>query len=179
MRIRHLFCSAAVALAAAVAVADEPKKAGQALEKAAAEAMPFDDATFLKKAVSGGMHEVALGKYAAEHGASDDVKKFGEKMQADHTKANLALLEIAKAQKVTVEDKLSEKDQKEVDHFKAMKGAEFDKAYAEHMVKDHETDVKEFERASKEAKDPALKEFAAKTLPTLKEHLEMAKKLPK
>lgn len=178
MRIKHLLSSVAVALAATVALADEPKKAGQAVEKAAA-ALPFDDAEFIKKAVSGGMHEVALGKYAAEHSKNDGVKQFGEKMQTDHTNANLALLEIAKAHKVTVEDKMNEKDQKEVDKFKAMTGDEFDKAYVEHMVKDHEHDIKEFKRASQEAKDPALKEFATKTLPTLEEHLAMVKKLQK
>ena len=60
---------------------------------------------------------------------------------------------------------------------KVLLGAEFDKAYAKHMVEDHEKAVKLFENASKNIKDPGLKDFATKTLPTIKEHLEMAKKL--
>jgi putative membrane protein len=43
------------------------------------------------------------------------------------------------------------------------------------MVKDHEKDVKEFERESTSGKDPDLKAFADRTLPTLQDHLKMAR----
>jgi putative membrane protein len=42
------------------------------------------------------------------------------------------------------------------------------------MVKDHKKDVKEFQKEAKSAKDPDVKSFAAKTTPTLQEHLQMA-----
>jgi len=45
------------------------------------------------------------------------------------------------------------------------------------MVKDHRTDVSEFEHESNSAKDPAVKSFATQTLPVLKEHLREAEKL--
>jgi putative membrane protein len=48
---------------------------------------------------------------------------------------------------------------------------DFDKAYREDVVSDHEKDVKEFEKASKGAKDADIKAWASKTLPTLQEHL--------
>ena len=44
-----------------------------------------------------------------------------------------------------------------------------------HMVEDHEKDVAEFDKASTSATDADLKAWAGRTLPTLKEHLEMAK----
>ena len=53
-------------------------------------------------------------------------------------------------------------------------GAAFDKAYMEDMVKDHDKDVKEFQEASSKAKDPDLKAWIDKTLPTLQEHQKMA-----
>jgi len=43
------------------------------------------------------------------------------------------------------------------------------------MVKDHQTDVAEFRKESEQGKDPDIKSFAAKTLPTLEHHLESAK----
>ena len=46
--------------------------------------------------------------------------------------------------------------------------------YMSHMVKDHVKDVKEFEKESKSGKDADVKQFAADTLPTLREHLQMA-----
>ena len=43
------------------------------------------------------------------------------------------------------------------------------------MVKDHETDVAAFEKQADKSADAELKAFAAKTLPTLKKHLEAIK----
>jgi putative membrane protein len=54
-------------------------------------------------------------------------------------------------------------------------GADFDREYMSMMVKDHTKDVKEFENASNKAKDPDVKAWASKTLPTLREHLQMAR----
>jgi putative membrane protein len=43
------------------------------------------------------------------------------------------------------------------------------------MVEDHEKDVAEFEKASQTAMDGETRAWAAKTLPTLQDHLKMAK----
>jgi predicted outer membrane protein len=45
------------------------------------------------------------------------------------------------------------------------------------MVKDHEKDAKEFEKASKDVQDPGLKSWASKTLPVIQDHLRMAKQI--
>ncbi len=50
-------------------------------------------------------------------------------------------------------------------------------AYVKEMVKDHEKDIAEFEKASGEVKDADLKKFIDDTLPVMKRHLEMVKKL--
>jgi putative membrane protein len=42
------------------------------------------------------------------------------------------------------------------------------------MLQDHRTDVSEFQKASRSASDPQVKQFAESTLPTLKDHLSMA-----
>ena len=45
------------------------------------------------------------------------------------------------------------------------------------MVKDHEKAVKLFEKESQKGESDELKQFASKTLPTLQEHLKMARDL--
>ncbi len=142
-----------------------------------ASTITFDDAEFVAKAASGGMHEVELGKLASTQARSEDVKKFGEKMVTDHGKAGEALKKAANAAGITLPEKMNEEHQKEFDKFKDKKGDAFDKAYVNHMVKDHEGDVELFTKASKEANNPELKRFATTTLPVVKEHLKMIKKI--
>jgi putative membrane protein len=74
---------------------------------------------------------------------------------------------------------MNDHDQKNLEQFKNYKGQNFDQDYVNAQVEDHTQDIALFTRASKEAKDPAIKKFATQTLPTLKSHLEAAKKLQK
>jgi putative membrane protein len=62
-----------------------------------------------------------------------------------------------------------------VDQLTKLRGADFDKTYTKDMVAGHEKAVKTFEDASKNAKDPEIKEWAGKQLKTLEEHLEQAR----
>lgn len=140
---------------------------------------PFSDAEFVVKAASDGMHEVELGNLAKTNAAGSDVRKFGERMVTDHSKANKELMDIAKGANLGVPTKMLDEHAKHVEHMGKLKGADFDKAYVKHMVEDHKEAVDLFTRASKEAKDAKLKAFAEKTLPVIKEHLEMAQKLDK
>jgi putative membrane protein len=82
----------------------------------------------------------------------------------------------AKAANIAVPERMTEKHQKHVDMFKNYKGTDFDAEYMKHMVEDHTEAVALFTRASKEAKNPQIKEFATTTLPTIQAHLEHAKK---
>lgn len=166
--MRVVFAACALALVAGGTPADDKKKDDKA--------KPFTDAMFMSKAESGGLHEVALGKMTKTNAASADVKAFGERMVTDHTKANAKLIEAAREAGIKPRTTMLPDHQAHVDRLFKLTGAEFDKAYMEHMVKDHKEDVALFEKAAKEAKDEKVKAFAAETLPTLKEHLKMAEK---
>jgi hypothetical protein len=48
----------------------------------------------------------------------------------------------------------------------------FDKSYIKGMVKDHEDDIKEFQKEATSGQDLDAKAYAAATLPTLKAHLK-------
>jgi putative membrane protein len=135
------------------------------------------DQTFIEKAAVGGLAEVQLGKLAVEHAASPDVKQFGQRMVQDHSKANQELMALAKTKAISVPTALDHKHQEEVDRLAKLQGAAFDRAYLQHMVKDHEDDVQLFSTQAKQGQDPELKAFAAKTLPTLEEHLRIVRNL--
>jgi putative membrane protein len=137
--------------------------------------MSNDDKEFVSKAGMGGMAEVQMGNVAAQNTANADVKAFGQKMVADHSKANEELQALATAKGLALPTELSGEQKKMMKHFGTLAGEAFDKAYMKDMVEDHEKDVAEFEKASQNAQDPDIKAWAAKTLPTLQEHLALAK----
>ncbi len=133
------------------------------------------DSDFMTKAAQGGLAEVNMGNMAASKATNADVKAFGNRMVTDHSKANDELKQLAATKGVVLPGDVNDEQKKAMDSMSSKSGKDFDKAYIDDMVKDHETDVKEFENASKSAKDADLKAWATKTLPTLKEHLRLAK----
>jgi putative membrane protein len=138
---------------------------------------PFDDAEFVKMAASSGIAEVELGKLAMTQAKNDAVKKLAETLVTDHTKANEALKKAATDAGLTVPDKPNEEHQKHLDMFKNYKGENFDRDYVTHMIAGHEKGSDLYKRASKEAKNAQIKDFAAKTLPVVLAHLEAARKI--
>jgi putative membrane protein len=139
-------------------------------------AMAPEDKEFIAKAGMGGLFEVKAGDVARQKGSSANVKSFAERMVSDHSKANAELAQLATAKGVALPTELEGEQEAAFEHLQSLTGAELDKAYMQHMVADHEKDVAEFEKASTSAQDPDVKAWAAKTLPTLREHLEQARR---
>jgi putative membrane protein len=133
------------------------------------------DHKFATDAAEGGMAEVQLGQLAVSKASNPDVKNFGQKMIDDHGKANDQFKSVAAGEGITLPTSVGAKNQATYDRLNKLSGAAFDKAYMQDMVKDHETDVKEFEHESQSGGNAAIKNFASQTLPTLQEHLRMAK----
>jgi len=133
-----------------------------------------DDANFVKEAAQGGLMEVQLGKLAQEKAGNEKVKEFGKRMEQDHSKANDELKKIASDKDIQLSNELDKKHQGKVDKLTKLSGADFDKQYMDAMVGDHKEDIKKFQHVADKGKDADLKKFANQTLPTLKEHLQLA-----
>ena len=146
-----VFLSAAFALPAAVAQ-QSSKSTDQNESSGAMSKSKSSDATFLKKAAEGGLAEVELGQLAQQKASSEEVKKFGERMVTDHTKANDELKAVAQKENVELPQEPSAKDKATKARLEKLSGAQFDQAYMKDMVKDHRTDVSEFEHESNSAK---------------------------
>jgi len=133
-----------------------------------------DSNKFATNAAQGGMAEVELGRLATQRAGDVSVREFGARMVADHSRANSELKSIAGQKGIQLPSELNSEQKSEMDKLSKMSGAEFDKEYMSAMLKDHETDVKDFDTQAKEGNDPEIKAFAGKTLPTLQQHLQMA-----
>jgi putative membrane protein len=158
---------------ARLATAADEKKSGDDNTK-------VDDKTFVMKATQAGLAEMSLGMLAARMGMSEEVRRFAQRMVDDHKKANRMLAEVA-GKKFTLprEVTMDDKHRTALTQLAKLKGADFDRTFIQQMVKDHEKAVSLFEAESKNGKDESLRNFASKALPTLRHHLEMARKLAK
>ena len=136
------------------------------------------DTEFATKAAEAGIAEISEGHAAETKGQSAAVKAFGKTMVDDHTKAADALKNVAAKSGVKLPTATSSDEKQVAQKLAGLKGAEFDKAYSEQAVKDHEAAVALFKNEASAGSDAGLKTFAQETLPTLEEHLRMAKALP-
>ncbi len=130
---------------------------------------------FVTTVANVGMMEVELGKVAQTNGASKDVKDFGKMMEDDHSAANTELQSIAAAENISMPAGMNEEHTMHVTDLKAKQGAAFDKAYMDMMVDGHTKTIDEFKKAAAGNENQKVKDFAAKTLPTLQKHLDKAK----
>ena len=96
-------------------------------------------------------------------------------MVDDHSKANDELKALAQNKKITLPTEIGPEEKALRDRLVKLSGPAFDQAYMKAMLNDHLKDVGEFRMESRRGKDPDVKAWAARTLPTLEEHLKMAR----
>ena len=132
---------------------------------------------FVDRASAAGMAEIEAARMALEDGTSSEVKHFAEKMIKDHTAANEDLKEIAADKKLEIAEAPDAMNKAKAMILEMRDGEDFDQAYARNQVNAHEQVIELFREAAQGVNDEALRAFAKEKLPTLEEHLEMARKL--
>lgn len=136
------------------------------------------DAGFVTNASGAGAAEIEAGQLAETNAGSDKVKAFARQIVADHTKAGEELKSLAAGDRgYALADSPPPANQKDINALKMLNGAAFDKEFAKVMVADHQKAVAMFEVEAEKGSNKELQAFATKTLPTLKEHLKMARAL--
>ena len=109
--------------------------------------------------------------------SSPNVQAFAKSMTIDHGKANDELKNVAAKLNISVPADISEKSQQKYNDLSQKKGAEFDKAYADMMVADHQETVEKFRAEANGGQQTEIKNWAEAKLPTLEHHLMMAQKM--
>jgi putative membrane protein len=139
--------------------------------------MPGPDKEFAMKAAQGSMAEVQMGQLALQQATNADVKTFAQRMVTDHGAATTELSQLATTKGLVLPSDVGEEHKQGMQHLQGLTGAEFDKAYMQHMVADHQKDTSEFQNATTALTDADLRAFATKTLPTLQDHLRQAQEV--
>jgi putative membrane protein len=121
--------------------------------------------TFLEKAAQGQQAEIALGQLAIQKASNEQVKQFGQRMIADHQKANQQVQELALQEGIPVPQQMSDKQMQKQQELSKLSGKEVDRSYIGYMLHDHMKDVHEFKESAQMVQDPQVKQWAAGTLP--------------
>ena len=133
------------------------------------------DRQFIIDAAQGGMAEVSLGQMASQRATSAAVKQYAQRMVQEHTQANAELLRLASQKGVTPPRDMGPKYRAAMDRLMQLPRASFDQAYmSEAGINGHLESLAVYQRQAQLGQDPDLKAFAAKTVPIVQNHLQVA-----
>jgi putative membrane protein len=132
------------------------------------------DESFVKDAAQASIAEVALGKLALQRAQNPYVRQFAQRMVDDHSRANRELTDLATNQGVDVPNEMNAEQRDRNARLATLSGAAFDREYMRAMVKDHARNVVVFRNYAQNGKNEEMKSWAAKTLPMLRRHEQLA-----
>ncbi|MCR5868598.1 DUF4142 domain-containing protein [Aquincola sp. J276] len=133
---------------------------------------------FMAAAHVAGLYEIEVGRIGAERAQDTKVKALAGHLVSEHSVANDALRGLAALRNVELPTSLPPDRQADIDKLKKAPAAQFDETMVQAVViPAHQDDIARFERAQQDARDPELKAFIQRTLPTLHQHLKSAQTL--
>lgn len=183
LRLGALAIAAAAALCALPAAAQsaasrgEQASGGEARGGAASKSSKADQ-RMMKDLAQANIAEIETGKLAQQKAASDEVKKFGQTMVDDHTKSLGELQDLASKKGVELPTEPDAKHKAAAAALKALDGEAFDKRYMSTAgLSDHQKTHEMLQKVQRNANDPDLKAYAAKTLPVVHGHLATAQQI--
>ena len=137
------------------------------------------DQQFASTAAQTDMLEAHLGQMAQEKGSTQAVKDFAQMLVTDHTNDYQQLSTVVTKDGGTVPKGLDATRNRMIGPFEKLKGAAFDRRFAQEMVAGHQKAIAEYESEAKDGQNPDLKAYANQALPTLQKHLQAARDLGK
>lgn len=136
------------------------------------------DKSWVADQLEDGDREVRLGRLAEEKASHADVRAFGAMMVEHHTMAGTDLKRVADRHGVAAATDDRGENDRDFERLSALSGADFDRAYLDAMIDDHQDAIDEIEdKAGDNDEHADVKGWADKTLPTVRTHLERAKEL--
>jgi putative membrane protein len=176
-RLAFLFVPCLLGLVACEATEHAATTVQSAAQAQTTATLSTTDATFINEAGSGGIAEVTFGQLAQTKADSDAVRQFAAKMVTDHTATNQKLLTLAESKEMTPPSSMDTTHDQLYKQLQGLSGPAFDHAYMSSQVQDHEAAVQAFQNEAANGSDADVRNLAQQTLPTLQQHLEMARSL--
>lgn len=141
---------------------------------------PHSTPDFAQNAAMSDMYKIEAGRIATRKGQSAPVRNFGQVMVDAHSQTLEELKGVVHSEnlKTVLPTKLDPDHQELIDELNNASGEDFDETYAEQQVEAHDDAEALFEYYAGDGENRALRQFAQKTLPVIRQHLGEARKLP-
>ncbi len=139
-----------------------------------AQAAPDIDASFAVAATQGNNAEIDMARVVLARGKMDEALSFAREMLADHGALAERFAAVVPAAMSVVPERENAADRIALARLAALAPADMDQEYFIQQVGDHLATVSVFTAEAREGTIPALKAFATRELPMLKEHLQVA-----
>jgi putative membrane protein len=179
---KHLIATGSIAVLGCLLLAGPiaAQSAGEKIGVNSALGISPTTPDFVKEVAISDMFEIEASKAAQDKGNAPE-KKFASQMVTDHTKTSADLKGLVSSGKVKAElpSALDSAHQGKLDKLKGESGKDFSSDFDSIQLSAHKDAVSLFERYAKGGDNADLKNWAGKTLPALKHHLEMAQSLSK
>jgi len=132
------------------------------------------DQSFISSAAEANLVEIDTAKMVGQKSTDPAVKDFANRMVADHTQASQSLASLAEMRgvKLPTEPGITERNQK--DELQKLSGSKLDDAYVRDELQGHKEAIAAFENEIENGQNQEVKNYAAKTLPTLQDHIRIA-----
>lgn len=137
----------------------------------------YADEGFIRDAAMANLTEIELGRLAQRKARNADVRRFGQRMIDDHGKAQSELQSVARSIGVDVPQTLDSTHRDMVNQLERESDMNFDREFMRMMVEDHGKVVDKFDTQSRSARNTQVRDFATRTLPTLRDHLREAREI--
>jgi putative membrane protein len=136
------------------------------------------DQAFLEQAAQNGHAEQSASQLALTKARNPQVKAFAQRMVDEHARLGNELETLAASKTYTPPKEASLMQKGKEALIGGLSDETFDQRYVNQMgVEAHEANVRLFEEAARETRDPDVKAFAVKHLPALRNHLQAAREL--
>jgi len=133
------------------------------------------DPLFANAATLGGLAEVSTSEVGLQRATDPELKKFSQRMVDDHTRMNAELTALAARKAYPLPRVLDARAQFCIQSLAGLTGPEFDRCYAKAQLVAHLDSVATFEAEAERGLDAETRAYAAKWLPSIKDHLKTIK----
>jgi putative membrane protein len=132
---------------------------------------------FITKVAQGNLAEIELGRLGEHKAESNEVKQFARLMVTAHTRLNQEIQDLAHQKGATFPSDIGKENKRIKTNLEKLSGANFDKAYIQQIIAEYNKNIALYRRQSQKSDDKNLKNWAAKNLPLLQEHLRLARSI--